>query len=299
MDNSASKPVSTIVGNCPSCNGYVRLPLEARPDSTVRCPHCAATFSVASVLSLIPELEIVDVPTSQKVVPLVDRQSVERPAVIERKKFEVPHQLVSGAKRNRKHGKAAASEAYSRLPSAAAAAFTEPKADAADSEFLETDSLSIKIEPDQVAESQRRSSHGPREMSSDHVSRARVHSSQRYRRIKQEKQDPSLEVVKIILGGAMAFPIAYLILLWGLGQDPLRLAPSLSKTIPFIVPMKMRPEIGPGNPGFERSRQGKSENKSARGTKSFEGPTESIEVKPNRGSEQSLESIPDVAPKIK
>ena len=47
-------------------------------------------------------------------------------------------------------------------------------------------------------------------------------------------------MIKIVVGGLLAFPIAYLMVLWLFHQDPLNLGPSLEKVAPFVVPADLR-----------------------------------------------------------
>ena len=62
---------------------------------------------------------------------------------------------------------------------------------------------------------------------------------------------PAFEVVKVLIGGALAIPIAYLLVLWVFSQDPLDVGPSISNVAPFVVPQKFRggPEIEIEEPG--------------------------------------------------
>jgi hypothetical protein len=49
-----------------------------------------------------------------------------------------------------------------------------------------------------------------------------------------------IEVFKVAIGGCMAFPIAYLLLLWFFNQDPFNLAPTIGRILPFAVPAELR-----------------------------------------------------------
>ena len=50
---------------------------------------------------------------------------------------------------------------------------------------------------------------------------------------------------KVALGGALAIPIAYLMLLWVFGRDPLSLAPTINRIIPAAVPDYMVADENP------------------------------------------------------
>ena len=47
-------------------------------------------------------------------------------------------------------------------------------------------------------------------------------------------------MVKVILGGILAIPIAYLIVLWVFKQDPLSVGPKVGNIAPFMVPAALR-----------------------------------------------------------
>jgi hypothetical protein len=62
-------------------------------------------------------------------------------------------------------------------------------------------------------------------------------------RRKKKGANPLIHVVGIILGGALAFPAAFLILLWlpgSLRRDPVNIGPWLGKNAPFLVPADLR-----------------------------------------------------------
>jgi hypothetical protein len=101
--------------------------------------------------------------------------------------------------------------------------------------------------------------------------------------LKPIPRNPSLEALKITLGGLLAFPVAYLILLWGIGKDPLQVAPALSRTIPFIVPKSMRPK-----PVLEETAERPRRSR----VDDLEEPQ--IEINPTR--EDTLLDVPDVSP---
>jgi len=49
-----------------------------------------------------------------------------------------------------------------------------------------------------------------------------------------------MEVFKIVIGGFLAIPIAYLLVLWVFKQDPLQVAPKISESAPFLIPPQFR-----------------------------------------------------------
>ena len=54
------------------------------------------------------------------------------------------------------------------------------------------------------------------------------------------KKNPKAEMVKMVLGGLLALPIAQLIIWWGLQQDPLKLAPTVDSVFPYVLPTKFQ-----------------------------------------------------------
>jgi hypothetical protein len=57
------------------------------------------------------------------------------------------------------------------------------------------------------------------------------------------KKKPSMvgQLVGVVVGGAMSFPIVLAILWWGLGKDPLQMAPLVPDSLGFLVPSKFKP----------------------------------------------------------
>ena len=49
-------------------------------------------------------------------------------------------------------------------------------------------------------------------------------------------------MAKLVVGGLLALPIAYMILFWVFTKDPLNIAPVLYRTVPGIVPEVLVPE---------------------------------------------------------
>ena len=46
--------------------------------------------------------------------------------------------------------------------------------------------------------------------------------------------------MKVVIGGLLAIPIAYLLVFWIFKQDPLDVGPKLGKVVPFLVPSEFR-----------------------------------------------------------
>ncbi len=254
MDQPDIKPASLIVGNCLSCSGLVRIPAAVRANSTVRCPHCGESFSLRQILeNSIPELEVIETesPNKGSNVLYVDRslhkeQDREQP----REKFVVPRQLTIGAKRKRrgrrhgspgdKKGNATPvrnSQPEQRYPTGLAIGeHVETDIDTnSDWEFrgIQSDSMqpvNVKTAERGISASESRARIGRRE----------VANAGRPKRSSRSESAPIFEIVKIVFGGALAFPIAYLILFWAFRQDPLKLGPTIGNLVPFVVPAELR-----------------------------------------------------------
>ena len=74
----------------------------------------------------------------------------------------------------------------------------------------------------------------------------------------------AVEIFKVVLGGALAIPIAYLLVLWVFKQDPLDVAPKIVQTAPFLLPAEFRAledeaKSGTSNEGSEDSDAEESE----------------------------------------
>jgi len=70
------------------------------------------------------------------------------------------------------------------------------------------------------------------------------------------RKKPSMvgQLVGVVLGGALSFPIVLAILWWAIGKDPLQIAPMMPDSLSFLVPAKFRP----GAVGLAASGAGKA-----------------------------------------
>ena len=60
------------------------------------------------------------------------------------------------------------------------------------------------------------------------------------RRSRQKSENPISTMIKVVLGGLMAAPLAQLILWWAFSKDPVKMGPKVSPYIPWIVPKDHR-----------------------------------------------------------
>lgn len=123
MLNNTNRSNDFIVGNCPSCDKYVRVPVDTNPMSTVKCPMCEASFELALMIEgVVPSVQVVDdnMPAaaeppentlSRKSVNAIDTPEIfhvkskqDYTPITEKKngKFVVPEQLAKGVKKKKK-----------------------------------------------------------------------------------------------------------------------------------------------------------------------------------------------------
>ncbi|MGY8748992.1 MAG: hypothetical protein ACKVHR_13180 [Pirellulales bacterium] len=197
--NQAS-PNSSILGNCLSCKGLVRVPVESSANSKVRCPHCSNEYWLSEILDeLVPSLEIID--DAQQPVAIAPVN--EEPEPIQKAVFTVPPQLSEGAKwKHRKRrdrsegGSDSRREAEGRSSSRKA--------------WRSRKRFRSKWKPESRSRRQKSTMTSPR--------------------------NPSIEFIKVVVGGLMAIPIAYAIVLWAFNKDPLNVGPQISEYVPIVIP---------------------------------------------------------------
>lgn len=207
MDNpSQGQSGSLILGNCLSCQGLVRVPAKAPSDSMVRCPHCSESYRLAQIIDqAVPQLEIV---ADAKPEPVVAR--VDQVLINERESFVVPPQLSKGARRSGRRRSNSGSS----------------------SERKRSGESSRNGERDTAARSKSSPSGGNGVPSFATSSR----------RPKTSTRNPTVEMIKVVVGGLLAIPIAYMLVLWVFQQDPINVAPKINQVAPFLVPAALREE---------------------------------------------------------
>ncbi|MFK7768473.1 MAG: hypothetical protein AB8B55_14725 [Mariniblastus sp.] len=208
----------SIIANCLNCHGLVRVPMKSPANSTVRCPRCNISYTLAQILNeSIPELEVMLEP---ELVPSIDKGAERKSSESledDDSKFVVPIQLAKGAQRkSRRHRSSESNGSSSRSSSRRRGA----------SSHRRSRRESRTEEPTAVAKS----------FSSSSIQAGR--SSSR----KSNSTNGALEVAKVVVGGLLAIPIAYLLIMWLFNKDPLSIAPSISNTVPFAVPNSLRPD---------------------------------------------------------
>ena len=282
-----------ILGNCPSCQRLMQIPVVTDVASVAKCPHCQNEIRVRDLLaSAVPEAEIIDKNKDSNRVSgyIADRQRVyddnkQKP----REKFEVPNQLYNGAsRRNRKRrvgSKGSSSRSSSsrdsssrRRPSnngSSSSSQARPNSNADVVSKKQSSNVSSNNSPRPKSEASPNASKAaskstpanssrPRSSSSvapnaaqerrapTSVPRPRKSSSPRRRssEMDDEVEFGFAEVVKFLVGGLIAAPLAYLALLWVLGVDPFGLAGTFERISPAIVPSSLLSESNEPRSGF-------------------------------------------------
>lgn len=212
MDNlNQASPDSSILGNCLNCEGLVRVPVKSAADSKVRCPHCSTEYRLNEILAeSVPALEMVEEVSEPVDAPLV----MEEPTAIHRDTFVVPSQLAEGARKRKRRS---------------------------------------RNEPSEGSSDSRRENSGRRASREDRRSRKRSrsgrnsqHSLRGQTRVSKSGKNPTVEFIKVVLGGLMAIPIAYAIVLWAFNKDPLNVGPQISEYVPFVVPADFQVDLKSG-----------------------------------------------------
>lgn len=258
-----------ILGNCISCNGLMRVPVTTDVTHVARCPHCGVRFPVQQLIaSAIPAAEIIDGEIAQEIMPMVDRIKAksEENADKPRTKFEVAKQLHDGAKhrrrrRRRSHSgqqsESSSDENRDRSRSSVASDRSgDPRSsrsggriDASSVPLASTQSLAaaesagVKIvDGDRLPDGDRgarKSSPWSSSRSTNRTSSRSQNNSRRHSpaQLSEDVAENSLlEIVKIVFGGMIAFPLAYLAMMWMGGLDPFSLAVPMQNVAPFFVP---------------------------------------------------------------
>ena len=209
---SQASPDSSILGNCLSCEGLVRVPVTSAADSKVRCPHCSKEYRLNEILDdSVPVLEIVEETSEPFSAPL----ELEEPTVIQQDVFVVPPQLAEGARRRRKRRSG--------------------------SEHSDGSSDSRRQNGGRGAsrEDKRSRKRSRSERNSQHSLRGQTRTS-------RTVKNPAIEFVKVVAGGLLAIPIAYAIVLWAFNKDPLNVGPKISEYVPVVIPADFQLDLKSG-----------------------------------------------------
>ena len=238
MNPSSEKKPEFLFANCLECAGIIRIPITVRADSSLICPHCNCNVDLGTVLAQqAPEAKYADGSTPT-VSPVSDSRELEpiqietgEQTVQQDGKFVVPPQLAAGVKRRRRR-RGSSSESKTRSKS------NQPKESKpiSEAEEIRRQRRDEQIKKEQEKRKERAERAKAAAEIQRHLPSIRHRSSSRRN---TPKRNPVLEAAKIIVGGLLAVPIAYLLLMWIFFRDPLGLAPTINSAAPFLVPDAM------------------------------------------------------------
>ncbi len=242
-----------VLGNCPTCQRLMQIPLVTDVSSVAKCPHCQHKIPVRDLLSsVVPEAEIVDESGDDTPGFMVDRQrEYDNDGFKSREKFEVPKQLYEGASRRSRKRRSkklkerlANGDSSKQEPSATERLARSERGGRSANRTEHTQRKSQNGTVGQVSSStgvkvkDRRSP--PTASALQSVPQPRRRSSD----VEDDSEYGVMEVLKLLFGGLIAAPLAYLILLWLLGVDPLGMASTFESVSPAIIPPSLRSETG-------------------------------------------------------
>lgn len=229
-----------LVTSCPQCNSLVGLPSVMSLDATVRCPVCGHRYTLRSRLpQTIPQLELV-VQSDDSGEDEASPVEIDPTA-----KLQVNDILRKNAKLNRRRSRRRSSKEAGRrqqtdsLPGSTSAVGKESTS------YKEFQAISmgtiVDDEPTSAPSTTRQSpeTSGLKTAGDLVAYEQKVASRSKHKRRTSRKTRQLIEVAKIAFGAFLALPVAQLIIWWVLSVDPLKLAPTVAKAIPFVVPAKV------------------------------------------------------------
>ena len=254
----------TVVGTCVKCSGLVRIPLTANPRAVVRCPRCQETFPLGEILEkAAPSLEVVEQSPPRHAEPGSEIPEAEVGTYNpENGRFEVPAIIQRNTKFKRRRRKEKEKHPLHdetwKKRSAREAAEPEDRQPGGPTEGVAID--------DPEAAPSTKSRTGPAAANKNSAPREREYNRRRQRadlarqralaqqsgknrrtpaRSKPAPPSPATEMVKVVAGGLLAIPVAQLLIWWVVGSDPLGIAPTVSRSMPFVVPAKYHADEDP------------------------------------------------------
>ena len=264
----------TIVGNCISCEGLVRVSAKTKANASVRCPHCQETFPLTALLeSVAPEVEIlqggastttsasppVATPASTTPAPAPPARPQKAEFYIDQTaetakdaagKFVVPSQLAKGARRRKSSRRGRSSRSSSSRSDSGSSRdgrsedfdhrnFSRTSNKDQNGEAIPSDASRNGSSRDSQQREQSERAEGANPHHAIHSHRSTRHRDQR---AIEESSEPNaaVAILKIFAGGILAMPISYLIVMWVFSRDPFYIGERLGEKLPFVVPASMR-----------------------------------------------------------
>lgn len=258
MSSTSDKKSNFFFANCLQCEGIIRIPITIRPDSAVSCPHCNTQFDLIAYLDQIPEVSVSEGGSQELGSASVsdsDELQIDTDEGIEKQdgKYIVPPQIAAGMRKRRRRRRRSSSESSSQsTPSSKSSSSSSSGSSSSAAHLSEAEELE-KERREERARRGREKLQQQREAAALRESAALQEGAQRSRRSGSSKRstparNPVLEAAKIIVGGLLAAPIAYLLLMWVFSRDPLSLRHAIHDYAPFLVPSKLSPDNGESLP---------------------------------------------------
>ena len=242
ITSMSEKTTNFFFANCMKCEGIIRIPITIRPDSSVSCPHCSSQFDLIDFLDQIPAADITEGGTGENQSDSDSGEfKIETESGAEKVngKYVVPAQLAAGMrKRRRRRRRRSSSESAPEgsVPSpTTTSTTTEPARQLSEAEELKIARREDRAQRERDKLKQQREAAAERE-------NIRQRGGVSRRRRPAVKRNPVMEAFKIIIGGLLAAPIAYLLLMWVFSRDPLGLAPQINNYAPMLVPPIFEPQ---------------------------------------------------------
>jgi len=230
-----------LVTSCPQCNSLVGLPSVMSLDAMVRCPVCGHKYTLRSRLpQTIPQLELVVYSDDS------DEEEESTSAEIDpTAKLQVNEILRKNAKLSRRRNRRRSSGESGRRPQIDAPTSVNSALGKETTSFKEFQAVTmgtvVDDEPSEASstEWQSKESAGLKTAGDLAAYERKAASRIKHKRRPSRKTQQWIEIAKIAFGALLALPVAQLIIWWGLSVDPLKLAPTVAKAIPFVVPAKV------------------------------------------------------------
>jgi hypothetical protein len=229
-----------LVTSCPQCNSLVGLPSVMSLDARVRCPVCGHKYTLRSRLpQTSPQLELV-VQSDDS-----DDENSSPVQIDSTAKLQVNDILRKNAKLGRRRNRRRSSNEGGRRLQVEASATGAPGIGKEMTSFKEFQAAAIGtiVEDETTAretvEWQGNDRAGLRTAGDLAAYEQKAASRTKQMRRPSRKSQQWMEIAKIAFGAFLALPVAQLIIWWGLSVDPLKLAPTVAKAIPFLVPAKV------------------------------------------------------------
>lgn len=248
-----SSPIENLVTSCPQCNSLVGLPSIMSLDAVVRCPVCHHKYSLRARLpQQIPQLELV-VESEEAEGEPSGSLAIDPTAKLEVSEILRKNAKLSRRRRHRRSHRESERHIQDALPTSA----PDNLVVVGEKETTSFADFQNAAAPPSNDHRRSRSRPGPSstpqsgnveitklqtagELAAYERQTARRSSSQRRGSASSRANSEQwIEIGKVVLGGLLALPVAQLIIWWVLAVDPLQLAPSVAKVVPFVVPGKV------------------------------------------------------------